>query len=92
MFRSASTGAPHELVPLRGSWIPLAATREQRERVGDPRPSLGERYASKKTHLMRVTEALQQLIKEGYLLAEDLDALRTQAGARWDWVASKANL
>ena len=91
VFRSASMGAPHELVPLRGSWIPFAATREQRERVGDPRPSLGERYASKEAYLTRVTEALQQLIKEGYLLAEDLDALRTQAGARWDWVATNTN-
>ncbi|MBI5819804.1 MAG: hypothetical protein HZA88_12540 [Verrucomicrobia bacterium] len=89
MFRPASMGAPHEMLPLRGSWIPFAVTRAQRERLGDPRPALDERYASKDAYLARVSEAAQQLIQQGYLQAEDLDPLRKQAGARWDWVTGR---
>ncbi|MBI5686258.1 MAG: hypothetical protein HZC54_14390 [Verrucomicrobia bacterium] len=92
VFRPASMGAPHEMMPLRGSWIPFAATREQRERAGDPRPSLGERYASKEAWLARVTDALQQLIKQGCLQAEDLEPLQKQAAVRWDWVTKRKPL
>ena len=33
--------------PLSGSFIPFAATKAERERTGDPRPSLEERYPTK---------------------------------------------
>ncbi len=92
MFRPVSMGDPTELLPLRGSWILFAATRGQREQLGDPRPALDERYPSKEAYLARVSEALQQLIKQGYLQAEDLDPLRKQAGARWDWVTHRKSL
>ena len=89
MFRPVSMGAPNELLPLRGSWILFAATRAQREQCGDPRPAIDERYASKEAYLARVSETLQQLIKQGYLQTEDLEPLRKQAAARWDWVMSR---
>ncbi len=87
LFRPASMGAPHELLPLRGAWIPFAVTREERERTGDPRPSLAERYPSKEAYLARVADALRQLVNRGFLLAEDIGALQAQAAERWDWVA-----
>ncbi len=89
LFRPVSMGEPKELVPLQGAWIPFAATRGQREQRGDPRPALDERYAGKEAYLARVSEALQQLIQQGYLQAADLDPLRKQAGVRWDWVVSR---
>ncbi|MCX7427260.1 MAG: alpha/beta hydrolase domain-containing protein, partial [Planctomycetia bacterium] len=92
MFRPVSMGAPKELLPLRGSWILFAATRGQREQLGDPCPALDERYATKEAYLARVSEALQQLIKQGYLQTEDLDPMRKQAGVRWDWVTSRKPL
>ena len=92
VFRSASTGAPQELVPLRGAWLLFPATRRQREQRGDPRPSLEERYASKAAYLARVTEAVQPLIQQGYLQSDDLDSLRKLAGERWDWVAKQKPL
>ncbi|MBI5686255.1 MAG: hypothetical protein HZC54_14375 [Verrucomicrobia bacterium] len=58
----------------------------------DPRPSLDGRYASKEAWLARVTEALQQLIKQGCLQAEDLDPLQKQAAVRWDWVTKRKPL
>lgn len=89
LLRSAAMGSPGEPVPLQGSWLPFAATRGQREKLGDPRPALDERYASKEIYLARITEALQQLIKQGYLQSTDLDPLRKQAGVRWDWVMNR---
>jgi hypothetical protein len=89
VFRSAAMGAPHELVPLRGSWIPFATTRAQRMQSGDPRPAIDERYASKEAYLARVGEAVAQLIRQGYLQAEDLDPLCKLAATRWDWVMGR---
>lgn len=92
LLRSVSMGAPQESVPLQGSWIPFAATRRQREQLGDPRPALDERYASKEAYLARISEALQQLIQQGYLQSEDLAPLHKQAGVRWDWVVGRKPL
>jgi len=36
-----------------------------------------------------VGEAVQHLIQQGYLQAEDLDPLRKQAEARWNWVMGR---
>lgn len=89
MFRPASMGASEELIPLRGSWIPFAATREQREKAGDSRLALNERYATKRVYLECVSEALQKLMKQDFLQTEDLEPLRKQAIERWDWVANR---
>jgi hypothetical protein len=88
VFRPASTGAPHELLPLYGSWIPFAITRTEREQRGDPRPAIDERYPSKQAYLARVDAAIGQLVKQGYLLNDDVATVRKQAEARWDWVKS----
>jgi hypothetical protein len=88
-FRPVARGVSQELIPLQGSWILFAATRGQREQRGDPRPALEERYATKEAYLACVSEALQHLVQQGYLQAEDLEPMRKQAEARWDWVASQ---
>ena len=43
-YRDASTGAPDRLAGEIGSYIPFARTKADRERTGDPRPSIEERY------------------------------------------------
>ena len=43
--------------PLSGSFIPFAATKAERERTGDPRPSLEERYPTKKVYVAAVRKA-----------------------------------
>lgn len=89
VFRPALPGVSREMLPLRGSWIPFAATRVQREQLGDPRPAIEERYPTKDAYLARVSEALQNLVKQGYLQADDVEAQRKQAATRWDWITSK---
>jgi hypothetical protein len=86
VFRPKSTGSPHELVMLRGAWVPLAPTQAQREKMNDPRPSLEERYASKDEFMAKVKAAIKKLIEQRLMLDDDLEPQLKQAGERWDWV------
>ena len=92
VFRSTSIDGRQEMIPLRGSWIPFTATRQQREQLGDPRPAIDDRYATKEAYLACVSKAIEQLIQQGYLQSEDLDPIRKQAETRWDWVMGKKPL
>lgn len=86
-FRAPSSGNPNAIVPLLGSLIPFAKTAAERGK--DPRKSLEERYRGKAEYLGRVTEAGLTLVKQGYVLREDLPFLLERAAAGWDWVESR---
>jgi hypothetical protein len=64
--------------------VAFASTKEEREARGDPRPSIAERYPSRDGYLEQVRQAAQQLVEDGYLLAEDLGLLVDQAAERFD--------
>ncbi len=85
-FRAASGGNQTAIVPLLGSLIPFAKTAA--DRGTDPRQSLEERYRGKADYLGRVTEAGLALVKDGYVLREDLPFLLERAAAGWDWVTN----
>ena len=68
---------------LRGSSIPFAATREERDTSGDPRLSIKERYASRRAFLEQIEEAARELVAEGYLLEEDVAPLVAQAAEHY---------
>ncbi|MDF2375020.1 MAG: alpha/beta hydrolase domain-containing protein [Verrucomicrobiales bacterium] len=89
VFRPDSMGSPHELVLLRGAWIPFAVTESQREKTKDPRPSIETRYTSKEAYLRKVKEVLEALIRQRYLSEENLASQLETAGERWDWVVSQ---
>ena len=84
--RHPEQGAPGDLMSMMGSTLPFPLTRAERERAGDPRPSVAERYASRAAYLERVREATRKLIAARHVLAEDLEAIIERAGQRWDWV------
>jgi hypothetical protein len=46
---------------MQGSFIPLAATKADRERTGDPRKAVDERYPSRAQFLARITKAAADL-------------------------------
>jgi hypothetical protein len=71
------------IVPLLGSLIPFAKTRA--ERRNDPRKSLEERYRGKSDYLGRATAVGLALVKEGYVLREDLPYLLERAAAGFEW-------
>jgi len=58
---------------LVGSCFPFPATREERERSGDPRLSIEERYPSHAAYVEAVREAVEALNRERLLLAEDVE-------------------
>ena len=88
--RHPEQGAPGDLMSMMGSTLPFALTRAERERSGDPRASVAERYPSRAAYLERVREAVRTLIAARQALAEDLDAIVERAGQRWDWIHASA--
>jgi hypothetical protein len=83
--RHPEQGAPGDLMQMMGSTLVFARTREQRERDGDPRPSIAERYASREAYLAAVRTAAHALVAARHALAEDVEAMVARAGQRWDW-------
>jgi hypothetical protein len=83
-FRKASIGGTQLLFPLLGSYVPFASTKAERERTHDPRLSIEERYPSREQYLKQVQEAAASLVKDGYVLAEDVPAIVKHAGDHWD--------
>jgi hypothetical protein len=88
-FRSTAIGGTEQLFPLLGSYIPFASTKAEREQTGDPRLSIEERYQSRDQYLKRVQEAGASLVKDGYLLSDDLPKVVQRAGDHWDLLAKK---
>jgi hypothetical protein len=72
------------LLPLTGSYIPLPLTRAAREAARDPRLSIEERYGSRARYQALVSDRGAALVKEGYLLGDDLGTVVDRALARWD--------
>ena len=88
-FRKAAIGGTHLLYPLLGSYVPFAATKAERERTRDPRLSIEERYQSRDQYLKQVQDAAASLVKEGYVLAEDVPAIVKHAGEHWDLLVKR---
>jgi hypothetical protein len=87
-LRAAAIGAPDELFSMAGSYIPFARTREERARTGDPRLSVGERYATRAEYLEKVGAAARTLADRGFLLERDITAQVERAAAEWDFATS----
>jgi hypothetical protein len=62
-------------------FIPFAVTKAERLASGDPRLSLEERYQTHDGYVKAVVVAADSLVKEGYLLRVDADAMIEQAKA-----------
>ncbi len=78
-LRSRKAGAEGELLGLMGSYLPFARTKVDREKRGDPRPALLERYRDFDDYLEQYKAAAEKLIETRYVLAEDLPLLLEQA-------------
>jgi hypothetical protein len=82
--RHSDIGAAGHFIPLLGATHPFARTAEERDRTGDPRSSIEERYASREDYLARVREAAVKLVAEGFVLEEEIDHVVALAAARYD--------
>jgi len=75
-----------ELTDFYGTLIPFARDRAERERTGDPRPSLIERYGDRARYLEIVARHAEAQERAGLLLAEDVPRVIEQADRHWNWL------
>ena len=83
-LRDPSIGAPDERVSFEGSYLPFAKTAGDRQKLGDPRKSIAERYTGREDYMARFATALDELVKQGWLLQEDRAALLHRGELEWD--------
>jgi hypothetical protein len=89
--RAPETGGSGQILSMQGSTLPFPATSADRERTGDPRQSIEERYGDRDEYLARVRAAAASLVERRYLLAEDVEVVVQGAAARYDtFVAAPA--
>ena len=66
------------------SWIPFARTKADREKSGDPRLSVEERYKGREEYLAKFEAAAKSLAAAGFLLDADIPRLVERGAAEWD--------
>jgi Alpha/beta hydrolase domain len=66
---------------LIGSFSPFAATKAERERAGDTRASIAERYRDRDDYVNRVRIASQDLVARGLLQPEDVAVIVQEAAS-----------
>jgi hypothetical protein len=82
-LRDPSIGAPDQRVAFEISYIPFPKTAAEREKSGDPRKSIVERYAGHDDYMTRVTKATDELVKQRWILPEDREALIQRGEQEW---------
>ena len=71
--------AEDELCGLLGSYIPFPETKEERERSGDPRLSIEERYNDHADYVQKVSHAARAMVEEKFLPPEDAERIIEEA-------------
>jgi hypothetical protein len=69
-----------QICGFAGGYIPFAATRAEREKAGDPRRSVEERYGTQEGYVCTVTRAANALVRDRFLLRDDADRQIASAG------------
>jgi hypothetical protein len=82
-LRDPSIGAPDQRVAFEGSVLPFPKTAADREKTGDPRKSIAERYSDREDYLTRYEKALDDLVQQRWILPEDRAALLHRGEEEW---------
>jgi hypothetical protein len=82
--RHPESGGAGQLLDMMGFTVPLPATEGERQRRGDPRPSIASRYRDRDDYLARVRTEAEKLVGARHLLAEDVDLVVELCGERYD--------
>lgn len=82
--RAAAAGFPWATGRWDGAFVPFARTEAERRAAGDPRLSLAARYRDRSDYEAQVRAAAVHVVERGFLLAEEVDALVTEAGSLYD--------
>jgi hypothetical protein len=84
--RHPDQGGDHDVMSMMGSTLRFARTRAEREKNGDPRRSIEERYPSKAAYLDHARSATRKLVADRHVLAEDVEGIVERAGEVWEWI------
>lgn len=82
-LRAPELGMAGYTIPFVGSYIPFAKTAEERKRSGDPRLSIAERYPSVDEYMRLYREAAEELVKDRFLLPDDVPAVLDRGKQEW---------
>ncbi len=82
-LRDASIGAPDQRVAFEASYLPFAKTAAERQKTGDPRKSIAERYAAREDYKTRYKNAVDDLVKQRWILPEDRESLLHRGEQEW---------
>lgn len=74
-LRKRDVGAEGQLASLLGSYLPFPRTKEEREKAGDPRASVAERYGSFEEYRKRYAAAYADLVRRRLLLPDEAERL-----------------
>ncbi|HSG47933.1 MAG TPA: alpha/beta hydrolase domain-containing protein, partial [Longimicrobiales bacterium] len=85
-LRTGMAGGNGELHDFEGSVYPLPVTDREADAAGDSRASLQRVYGSREAYRLRLEAAAQGLVREGFLLEEDLGVAVARGLAFWDWI------
>ena len=82
-FRKPEQGAAGSFASLVGSRVPFARDDAERAASRDPRASIAARYADKADYLERARGAVDQLVRDGFIRAEDVDFVMRGMEEQW---------
>ena len=83
---NAASGPASALSSFQGCYLPFPKTEQERQRLGDPRRSIMDRYRNRDAYLGRLTNAALELAAQGYVLQEDVPQIVIQARRHWDYL------
>ncbi len=64
---------------LLGSYIPFSRSKEEREKGGDPRLSIEERYKDHADYIQKISRQARAMVEERFLLPEDAERIIEEA-------------
>ena len=83
-LRDPSIGASDQRTAFEASYIPFPKTSTDRLSSGDPRQSIAERYAGREDYVTRYAAALDDLVRQRWILPEDREAVLHRGAQEWD--------
>ena len=75
---------------ILGSYVSFPRTKSEREAKRDPRLSIEERYRDQTDYLDRIRAAAGALVKERFLLEEDVEDVVQRATRHWSYATASA--
>jgi hypothetical protein len=88
-LRTGMPAGADRMVSFTGTFIPFPRTDAERTASADARPSIELLYSSRDAFLRQVDTAALALVRERFLLLDDVKAARQRMADTWDWIAQR---